>query len=124
LEATTASRKRLGDDGFFKRLKNIFFSETPHPAVIDSPTSIPSTIDYDAKPVKSATIDPKDISRLGGLFYLAESGDPIYLYEIGTRFESGHGVAKNLSLARSYYQRSSRAGYLKAQRRLERLSAI
>lgn len=92
---------------------------------VPRPSLGPSTKPATSKPrgLRPPIIDQRDIANLGGLFYLAESGDPIYLYEIGTRFEKGHGVKQNLSIARRYYERSSRAGYVKAQRRLEKLPA-
>ncbi|WP_419907813.1 TIR domain-containing protein [Hoeflea sp.] len=77
-----------------------------------------------AKKIRSklkAEMTHADRTTLGGLLYLADSGDPMYLYEVGTRFEKGHGVGKNVEIAKQYYRRSAKAGYVRAQRRLERL---
>jgi len=62
-----------------------------------------------------------ELSKLGGLFYLSEAGNAQSLYEVGTRLEAGHGITKDLVLAREYYERAAKAGYERAKVRLERL---
>ena len=74
-------------------------------------------IDQAVRPVLKEELE----SILGGLYYMAESGISQYLYEVGKRLESGHGIRQDLNLALDYYQRAARAGYGKAHIQIERL---
>ncbi len=52
------------------------------------------------------------------LFYLdrlAENGDPDALFEVGMRYYSGRGVAKDMEMSASYFSRAAHAGLPKAQ---------
>ena len=57
---------------------------------------------------------------LGSLHQLAKY-HPIHLYEIGTRYEQGHGVRKSPRIAAKFYREAALAGYGRAWVRLERL---
>lgn len=81
------------------------------------------SIPYSRKVPRRKSSEPLDELKreLGGLYYMAEAGDCRYLYEVGTRLESGHGISQNLELALNYYQRAARSGYGRAHVRIERL---
>lgn len=60
--------------------------------------------------------------RLGDMYRFAREGDPRYIYEVGTRFENGHGVRKDNSLAVEFYKFAARSGLGKAFVAIKRLT--
>ena len=92
----------------------------PPPSPTTTPTHRPPSIAPRpiAPPTEVREATQKDLVGLGGLYYMAEAGDAQYLYEVGCRLRSGHGIPQSLALALTYFQRAARAGYGRAHVRI------
>jgi hypothetical protein len=92
------------------------------PALEPKPTPTPRPLSIGPPPIapppKVRETTENDLLRLGGLYYMAEAGDAQYLYEVGCRLQSGHGIPRNLGRALTYFQRAARAGYGRAHVRI------
>ena len=86
------------------------------PPVVPTPPSEP--IDAAEEAVGSVYPMPEDAIGSVRLRVAAANGDPAALYEVGSRYADGNGVARDLAEAVVWLERSAEAGLAVAQHRL------
>jgi localization factor PodJL len=102
-------------------------SPAPATGMLGGATPVETTPDltaavgpYGAAPAAPAKADGELPAAIGSLALRdgALAGDPAAMYEVGTRFADGRGVAQNLTLAAHWYERAALQGSMPAAYRL------